>query len=60
VDEAKGQVSPPAAAPGAHDPVRYRIRRAADVARDLAGRIQGPLRIVAEALATELEILADA
>lgn len=37
----------------------HRIRRAADAARDLVGRLRGRHKAVAEALATELEIVAD-
>jgi hypothetical protein len=44
----------------ANDPVRHRMRRAADAARDLVGRLHGRPKAVVEALATELEILADA
>lgn len=40
----------------APDPVRHRLRRAADAARDLVGRLRGRHKAVAEALATELEI----
>ena len=44
----------------ANDPVRHRMRRSADAARDLVGQLRGRHKAVAEALATELEILADA
>lgn len=41
------------------DPVRHRLRRAADVARDLVRSPNHPTRPVVEALATELEVIAD-
>jgi hypothetical protein len=44
----------------ADDSVRHRMRRSADAARNLVGRLRGRHKAVAEALATELEILADA
>lgn len=43
----------------AQDPVRHRIRHAADAARDLVGRLRSRHTAVAEELATELEIVAD-